>query len=111
MRRRTRPGRRRSPGHSPSGGQADFPELELELAFDTSAVGTICHLRAAAPDVFAWDDKPGTVRFPVAHHEAGKANATARAARALQELAAFHRRHPKKARRGGRGSGRATRNP
>jgi sporulation-control protein len=93
----------------PSGGRADFPELEL--AFDSNAVGTICHLRASAPDVFAWDDKPGTVWFPVAHHEAGKADVTARAARALEELAAFYRRNPKKARRGGRGSGRATQNP
>ncbi|MFE2558980.1 hypothetical protein ACFXGT_23725 [Streptomyces sp. NPDC059352] len=80
----------------PSGDRTDFPELEL--AFDTNPVGTICHVRASAPDVFEWDRKPGTVRFPVTHHEVGRADVTARAARAVEELADFYRRRPKKAR-------------
>ncbi|MCX5124546.1 sporulation protein [Streptomyces sp. NBC_00347] len=80
----------------PSGGRTDFPELEL--AFDTNPVGTICHLRLPAPDVFTWDAKPGTVWFPAAHHEVPYADLTARAARALEDLAEFYRRRPKKAR-------------
>ncbi|MEU7075269.1 hypothetical protein AB0B30_23270 [Streptomyces narbonensis] len=55
-------------------------------------------VRAPAPDVFDWDRKPGTVWFPVAHHEAGRADVTARAARAVEELAEYRQRHPKKAR-------------
>ncbi|MER5761565.1 sporulation protein [Streptomyces sp. NPDC002082] len=80
----------------PSGSRMDFPELEL--AFDTNPVGTICHLRLPAPDVFTWDAKPGTVWFPAAHHEVPYADLTARAARALEDLAEFYRRRPKKAR-------------
>ncbi|MFJ8016514.1 sporulation protein [Streptomyces sp. NPDC096339] len=79
----------------PTGGRTDFPELEL--AFDTNPVGTICHVRTAAPHVFEWERKPGTVWFPVAHHEVGRADVTARAAKALDELADLYRRHPKKA--------------
>ncbi|MFB6522956.1 sporulation protein [Streptomyces sp. NPDC056401] len=80
----------------PGGGRTDFPELEL--AFDTNPVGTICHLRLPAPDVFTWDAKPGTVCFPAAHHEVPYADLTARAARALEDLAELYRRSPKKAR-------------
>ncbi|MFF4758488.1 hypothetical protein [Streptomyces sp. NPDC001292] len=49
-------------------------------------MGTICHLRRAAPDMFTWETKPDTVWFPAAHHEVGHADLTARAAQALEDL-------------------------
>ncbi|MFD8595861.1 sporulation protein [Kitasatospora sp. NPDC059646] len=63
----------------------------LELSFVTNEVGALVHLRRAAPGKYKWKSRPPTVTFPVAHHEVGYADLTARAAAALEELRLLER--------------------
>ncbi|MGW4380147.1 sporulation protein [Kitasatospora sp. NPDC004531] len=83
------------PGHQsvfltdPAGEARDFSQLEL--SFVTNQVGSLVHLRRAAPGKYKWSSRPPTVTFPVAHHEVTHVNLTARARTALDELRILER--------------------
>ncbi|MGI5459293.1 sporulation protein [Streptomyces sp. CA-249302] len=69
-------------GHGPGQGR---PE-QLEVTFQTNAVGAMVHVRRAAPHERYWDDKPATRRFPAAHHEVGQVDWRPRVRKVLDEL-------------------------
>ncbi|MFD8482226.1 sporulation protein [Kitasatospora sp. NPDC059673] len=73
----------------PARGKRKLPRLEL--SFVTNAVGTMVHLRRAAPNLYEWASKPKTVTFAVAHHEVAHADLAARAGAALEDLRALYR--------------------
>ncbi|MFE4425242.1 sporulation protein [Streptomyces sp. NPDC056817] len=68
--------------HAPGPGR---PE-QLEVVFHMNVVGALVHVRRAAPDVRAWDEKPPARRFPAAHHEVGHVDWHPRVRKVLEEL-------------------------
>ncbi|MGA4851429.1 sporulation protein [Streptomyces sp. G5(2025)] len=60
---------------------------ELEVVFFQNVVGALVHVRRAARSTYDWSDKPPVRTFAVAHHEAGRADLTARVHKALDQLA------------------------
>ncbi|MFI9150550.1 sporulation protein [Streptomyces sp. NPDC053367] len=59
---------------------------ELEVVFHQNMVGAMVYVRRAARATYEWSDKPPARRFPVAHHEVGRADVGERARKALAEL-------------------------